>query len=116
MSIKSSDPFPMFTWDIETGIPGEKLRATNPDNIVMYAKEDGIKLNAVKIGIFDIEFTTEPEFNQSDEMVKNYDIKMGIGQLTVIEHKPGGGSSSNSANDTRPPVTDKPGHSSDIKS
>jgi len=93
VSIKSNVSFPTFLWNIETGIAGENLIATNSENVVMKVQEEGIEINTVKVGIFDIVFNTEPEFDQNDNIVKNYDIKMGKGKLTVIKDNSGGGSS-----------------------
>lgn len=95
-SIKSNSSFPAYTWSIDTGIAGETITATNAENVVMEAQENGKRLDAVKVGTFDIMFTTEPAFNQNGDIEKNYDIQIGKGKLTVTKHSSGGGSSSGS--------------------
>lgn len=95
-SIKSNASFPAYTWSIDTGIAGETITATNAKNVVMEAQENGKRLDAVKVGTFDIVFTTEPAFNQNGDIEKNYDIQIGKGKLTVTKHSSGGGSSSGS--------------------
>ncbi|MDF2672300.1 MAG: hypothetical protein K0R09_565 [Clostridiales bacterium] len=93
-SIQSNASFPAYTWSIDTGIAGETITAANAKDVVMEAQENGKKLDAVKVGTFDIVFTTAPVFNQKGDIEKNYDIQMGKGKLTVTQYNPGGGTPS----------------------
>ncbi|WP_053956389.1 S-layer homology domain-containing protein [Inediibacterium massiliense] len=93
MSIKSNASFPTFTWSIDTGIIGETITSINAESVEMEAQENNTKLKAVKVGTFDIVFTTAPIFNQSGNTEKNYDIQIGKGKLAVTKHNSGGGSS-----------------------
>lgn len=94
ISIQSNASFPAYTWSINTGIAGETITATNAQNVALEAQENGKKLAAVKVGTFDIVFTTAPAFNQDGDIEKNYDIQMGKGKLTVTQYNPGGGTPS----------------------
>ncbi|WP_206458863.1 S-layer homology domain-containing protein [Anaerovorax sp. IOR16] len=106
VSIKSNVSFPAFTWNIETGITGETLTATNEASVLMEAQEKGVKLEAVKVGEFDIVFTTVPVFNQNGDAEKNYDIQIGKGKLTVTKHSSGGGSSSKGKGNSNVEITE----------
>ncbi|WMJ78688.1 MULTISPECIES: S-layer homology domain-containing protein [unclassified Sedimentibacter] len=109
-SIESNQSMPIFGWEIEGRLPNDILNPTNPDAIAMEAQENGVPLTTVKVGVFDIVFTTEPTFGET--VTKNYNITIGTGTLTVTQYSSGGGGStgggSNTTVTTPPATTENP--------
>lgn len=83
-TIRSNEAFPTLTWGIDTAIEGETLTATNAGSVAMEIREKNTntKVDTVKVGTFDIVFTTEPNFGTQN----NYTITMGKGTLTVTQY------------------------------
>ncbi|MCD2493373.1 leucine-rich repeat protein [Lacrimispora sp. NSJ-141] len=92
VSIKSNEAMPVLTWSVDTGAAGDTITANNAARVAMEARENGIRLDTVRAGSFDIVFIVPPEFAPQD----NYEIQIGTGTLTVTQPTNGGGSSSGS--------------------
>ncbi|WP_206458738.1 S-layer homology domain-containing protein [Anaerovorax sp. IOR16] len=114
-TIKSNENMPTFDWTIFGIAANDNLVPTNPDAIAMQAQENGVPLTTVKVGTFDIVFTTPPSFTEAD--MKNYNITFGTGTLTVTQYNSGGGGSggggstgggSNTTVTTPPSTTENP--------
>ncbi|MEA4986546.1 MAG: S-layer homology domain-containing protein, partial [Anaerovorax sp.] len=114
-TIKSNENMPTFDWSIFGIAVNDNLVPTNPDAIAMQAQENGVPLTTVKVGTFDIVFTTAPTF--AEAVNNNYNITIGTGTLTVTQYNSGGGGSggggstgggSNTTVTTPPSTTENP--------